>query len=235
MSPKETAGSGRKDEEIVVRGRPSHRQCFSFILAIQDRALSTETCPHCGAIVKKENLKGHVERVHSTRTAPQAKPQVFASAGPVFRSHRKRNIAILALVVLAIIGISIASSQFAAANTMRMHWHPQLSITSPSGALAVPADIGIVSSLWKDHSLDQYGIGMSPLHTHDTSGTIHVESNTARDFTLHEFLAIWGQPSDGSTIDGRTVVSLTVDGQAQTSPTQDVILKDGQKIVITTS
>jgi len=102
----------------------------------------------------------------------------------------------------------------------------------------VPAQIGIDPSLWKDHSLDQYagGGGVAALHTHDTSGTIHVEVNTShRDFTLHEFLAIWGQPSDGSAIDGHPVTSLTVDGVQQASPTGNVVLKDGQKIAMTLS
>ncbi len=117
-----------------------------------------------------------------------------------------------------------------------MHIHPQISITSKSlGAVTVPAQIGIDPNLWKDHSLDQYGAGgLSPIHTHDTSGKIHVESNTARDFTLHEFLAIWGQPSDGSAINGKLVTSLTVDSQSQ-APTQDVVFKDLQQIVIITS
>ena len=199
--------------------------------------MSSEICPYCGAAVKKENLKGHLGRVHPKRAGSQSQPRTVATSGPVFRSHRKRTIGILVLVVLVVIGISIGASQFVAGNTMRMHWHPQLSITSNSGVAAtVPAQIGIDQNLWKDHSLDQYGIGgLAPLHTHDSSGTIHVESNTVRDFTLHEFLAIWGQPSDGSSINGRSVVSLTVDGQAQASLTQDIIFKDGQKIVITTS
>lgn len=178
--------------------------------------MSSETCPYCGAAVKKENLKGHMGRVHPKRAGSQSQPRTIATSGSVFRSHRKRTIGILVLVMLVVIGVSIAASQFAAANTMRMHWHPQLSITSNSGGVVtVPSQIGIDQSLWKDHLLDQYGIGMSPLHTHDTSGTIHVESNAVRDFTLHEFLAIWGQPNDGSTVNGRSVVSLTVDGQSQ--------------------
>jgi hypothetical protein len=32
------------------------------------------------------------------------------------------------------------------------------------------------------------------LHTHDTSGIIHVESPTKRTFTLGQFFDIWGQP-----------------------------------------
>src|SRR5438094_9841323 len=146
-----------------------------------------------------------------------------------------RTVMILALVALVVIGVSVAAAQFSAANTMRMHWHPILTITG--SPVTVPAQIGIDQNLWKDHSLDQYGIGgLSPLHTHDTSGTIHVEANTSHhDFTLHEFLAIWGQPSDGSAINGKAVVSLTIDGQAQASPTQDVVLKDKQQIRMVTA
>jgi hypothetical protein len=196
--------------------------------------LETEKCPVCGTSVKKENLKGHLERVHAKRTGSIGERQVVEKTVPVFRSHRRRNVLILALVALAVIGVSVAAAQFSASQTLRLHWHPVLTITGSTAT--VPAQIGIDQSLWKDHSLDQYGVGgLAPLHTHDTSGTIHVESNTVRDFTLHEFLAIWGQPSDGSAIDGHPVTSLTVDGVQQASPTGDVILKDGQKIVMTLS
>jgi len=136
--------------------------------------------------------------------------------------------------VLVVIGVSFAAATY----DRGIHWHPVLSITSnTSGAVTVPMNIGIDQSLWKDHSLDQYGEGgLSPMHTHDTSGTIHVEANTSHhDFTLHEFLAIWGQPSDGSAINGKAVVSLTIDGQAQASPTQDFVLKDKQQIGMVTA
>jgi hypothetical protein len=76
---------------------------------------------------------------------------------------------------------------------MVLHIHPKLGITFDGQSLTVPSQIGIDQSLWKDHSLDQYGMqGMTPLHTHDASGTIHVESNANRNYTLGEFLNIWG-------------------------------------------
>ena len=197
--------------------------------------METEKCSVCGAFVKKENLRSHFAKVHPRKVASLAQPKTLtvAGSGSIFRSHRKRNILVLSLVVLAVIGVSFAAASY----DRGVHWHPTLSITSnTSGAVTVPAQIGIDQSLWKDHSLDQYGIGMGPLHTHDTSGTIHDEVNTShRDFTLHEFLAIWGEPSDGSAINGKAVISLTVDGQAQASPTQDVVLKDKQKISMVTA
>lgn len=42
--------------------------------------------------------------------------------------------------------------------------------------------------------------GMAPLHTHDDSGILHVESTVKRDYTLGEFLKTWGLNLDGKTI-----------------------------------
>jgi hypothetical protein len=194
--------------------------------------LETEKCPICGISVKKENLEGHLERVHPKRVGSMAEKQPVMKSVSVFRSHKKRNFAILGLLALVVIGGSVAAASY----DRGVHWHPNLSVTLSGSPYPVPAQIGIDPNLWKDHSLDQYGSGAAALHTHDTSGTIHVEVNTShRDFTLHEFLAIWGQPSDGSAIGGHPVTSLTVDGVQQASPTGDVVLKDGQKIVMTLS
>jgi len=198
--------------------------------------LETEKCSVCGASVKKENLRGHYDRVHPKRSGSlkaESKTVTYSGQSFIFRSHRRRNLLVLSLVVLAVTGVSFAAATY----DRGVHWHPNLSITMNGSPFTVPAQIGVEgSSLWKDHSLDQYGIGMAPLHTHDTSGTIHVEVNTShRDFTLHEFLSIWGQPSDGSAIDGHPVTSLTVDGVQQASPKSDVVLKDGQKIDMTLS
>ena len=69
--------------------------------------METEKCPHCGAFVKKGNLKGHLERVHSKRAGSVVERQQVVKSVPVFRSHRKRNVAILSLVLLAVIGIAL--------------------------------------------------------------------------------------------------------------------------------
>jgi len=198
--------------------------------------LETEKCSVCGASVKKENLRGHYDRVHPKRSGSlnaESKTVTYGGQRSIFRSHRRRNLLVLSLVALAVIGVAFAAASY----DRGVHWHPQLSITLNGSPYTVPANIGIDPSLWKDHSLDQYGGGgAAALHTHDTSGIIHVEVNTShRDFTLHEFLAIWGQPSDGSAISGHPVTSLTVDGVQQASATGDVVLKDGQKIAMTLS
>ena len=73
--------------------------------------------------------------------------------------------------------------------------------------------------------LDNYGMeGLSPLHTHDASVTIHVESNTMRDFSLGEFLDIWRSLD----INGKTV-QATVNGNP-VSNFRNIILNDGESI-----
>jgi hypothetical protein len=97
-----------------------------------------------------------------------------------------------AVVALVAVSAYVYSAQ-ASSKTMVLHIHPKLGITFDGQPLTVPSQIGIDQSLWKNHSLDQYGMqGMAPLHTHDASGTIHVESNANRNYTLDEFLNIWG-------------------------------------------
>ena len=198
--------------------------------------METERCTICGASVKKENLKGHYQRVHPKRSGSLVKPKGIEVSRPVFRSHRRRNILVLSLIVLTVIGVSAVAAQFVSSNTERMHIHPQLSITINGSPMMVPQNIGINQDLWIDHSLDRYGLaGLSPLHTHDTSGTIHVESNTVRDFALQEFLAVWGKHLDSGQVMGNPVGTghrayLVVDGVEQPSGIFDVTLKDGMKI-----
>ena len=66
---------------------------------------------------------------------------------------------------------------------------------------------------------------MSPLHTHDSSGTIHVESTEYRNYTLGQFLNIWGKPLEGSK------VILFIDGNS-TENYSNYILKDREKMIL---
>ena len=108
----------------------------------------------------------------------------------------------------------------------------RLIMTIDGKPVAIPAKIGITPLLWKDHSLDKYGMhamtmnmsSMAPLHTHNNNGTIHVESNTVRPYTLGQFLDIWG----GLDTNGKTV-KATVDG-VPVSDYRNIILRDKEQI-----
>lgn len=144
----------------------------------------------------------------------------------VQKSNTSKIIAIVAGIALAagIVGIAFTSTNPQTADKpMVMHIHPKLSLIVDGKDTPVPKNIGIESSLWKDRSLAQYGMqGMSPLHTHDTSGTIHVESNEQRDFTFGEFLAVWG-------IDTSKISRVTVDGN-EVADYNNHVMKNGENI-----
>lgn len=116
---------------------------------------------------------------------------------------------------------------------LAIHIHPTLKIIVNGQDQTVPANVGIV--------LDSNGNPQNfyPLHTHDASGTIHVESPTVRDFHLKDFFAIWDQKFDSTHILGYSTaannpVQMTVNGVP--SPAYgDLKLNDGAQIVITAS
>ncbi len=70
--------------------------------------------------------------------------------------------------------------------------------------------------------------------TRDASGIIFVESNAVRNFTLYEFLAVWGRTIDNSQVVGNSVPpgdSACIAVNGQTLPAmRDVVLTDGEKI-----
>jgi hypothetical protein len=71
----------------------------------------------------------------------------------------------------------------------------QITISKDNKTLIVPAKIGIDPKLWKDHSLDNYSFDpnhTSPLTTNNYNGTINIKSIQDREFTLENFLDVWG-------------------------------------------
>lgn len=140
----------------------------------------------------------------------------------------------IALTAVVLLGISNVWESSAATGSMLMHNHVTLNVTIAGKPVVVPASVGIMQtgifadpSLFSDHGLDKYGMeGMSPLHTHDYSGVIHIESNTVRNYTLGEFLKIW----KGLEIDGKNVIA-SVDGKPVLD-IRNIPLNDGEKIVL---
>jgi hypothetical protein len=65
-----------------------------------------------------------------------------------------------------------------------LHIHSHLDVFVDGKAVTVPAEIGI------DVTKQQ----ISPLHTHDTSGVVHIESPVKADFTLGQFMTEWNVP-----------------------------------------
>ncbi len=124
-----------------------------------------------------------------------------------------------------------------------MHIHPKLILVSDGTERIIPGNIGIQNGIWASHDLDHFldtregAQGqLSPLHTHDTSGVIHVEASVTRGFTLGEFFAVWGQPLGPSqtwdlVADQHHQLSLKVDGNPSAA-WENVVFHDGMQIVI---
>jgi hypothetical protein len=67
---------------------------------------------------------------------------------------------------------------------LKVHHHAHLDIQVDGQTVTVPEHIGI----------DEAHNALSPLHTHDTSGIIHIESPDGRKYTLGQLFTEWGQP-----------------------------------------
>ncbi|MDE1878806.1 MAG: hypothetical protein KGI07_09880 [Thaumarchaeota archaeon] len=145
--------------------------------------------------------------------------------------ERKKGFVILGIIVVIVIGVSFmltkpTMDQSSNDETMLMHIHPRLYLNIDGKPYFVPQNVGIDPNLWKDHSLDQYGMkGMSPLHTHTADGMIHVESNVVRNYTLGEFLDIWGLDLKGKS------VSVSVYGEP-ISDYRNHVFKDEESIIM---
>ena len=105
------------------------------------------------------------------------------------------------------------------------HEHAHLTILIRGQIKTVPAFIGITATqiCW--------------LHTHDTSGIIHIEAGDARTLTLGDLFAVWRQPLSQTTIDGDRVgngesIQATVNQQPYTGAPETIVLRDHEDIVL---
>jgi len=153
----------------------------------------------------------------------------FAAGRRKRKRYMKIYIPIIAAVAIALGALFILGAQGnSLGSKMVLHLHQHLNVTADGTRLIIPKNIGIDESLYKDHSLSRYGLqGLAPLHTHDDSGTIHVESNANRNYTLGEFLDIWG----GLHLNGK-MVKVTVNGSEPISDYRNLILRDGEQIAL---
>jgi hypothetical protein len=108
-----------------------------------------------------------------------------------------------------------------------LHIHEHLDVYVDGRRVTVPAGIGIDAA-------DGF---ISPLHTHDESGVMHVESPTVRRFTLGEFFGVWGVRLDASHLGGYTVgggkeLHAYVNGERVDGDPGKIVLASHQEIVL---
>jgi len=109
----------------------------------------------------------------------------------------------------------------------RLHIHQHLDVVINGQGYRIPAGIGI----------DSRGRFISPLHTHDISGIIHLESPTLRRYTLGDLFAVWGLRFTSRCIGGYCAkgarrVWVYVDGRRVFGDPRVVVLRVHDEIVV---
>ncbi|OGZ54751.1 MAG: hypothetical protein A3B25_01695 [Candidatus Ryanbacteria bacterium RIFCSPLOWO2_01_FULL_48_26] len=106
------------------------------------------------------------------------------------------------------------------------HIHPVLKIVADGKNIEVPMNIG----------LSLFGCERA-VHTHDNTGTIHIEPNYYQAFTLGDFFWVWQKDFSKDKVldyirDAEHEIVMTVDGTAS-AEFENLVLKDNQQIIIT--
>ena len=106
------------------------------------------------------------------------------------------------------------------------HIHPHLYVFVDGVPQPVPANLGIDG---------REGV-ISPLHTHDSSGQIHIEAAKPEEFTLGQLFVLWGVRLGGGCVGGYCApekpVRLYVNGQERPGDPATVALEDGQVLAL---
>jgi hypothetical protein len=123
---------------------------------------------------------------------------------------------------LAVIGLEPLTMEGAA-----LHIHEHLDLFVDGRAVTIPANVGIDAS---------QGF-LAALHTHDTSGIIHVESPVVAGFTLGQFFDVWGVALTPSCLGGAcqpvdTAISAFVDGQPYIGDPREIALTAHREICL---
>lgn len=111
-------------------------------------------------------------------------------------------------------------------NETTFHIHAWLHIYVNGKDEQVPANIGI----------DQATGFLSPLHTHDTSGIIHMEADGEYDFTLGQFMNVWGVKFSDDQIGslkskGDQKLQVYLNGQLVRDPV-NVVMHEHDNVVV---
>jgi len=108
------------------------------------------------------------------------------------------------------------------------HIHAHLAVFANGAPRSVPTGIGIPGSVPQQTQYGPVAAGgqcIYWLHTHTSDGVIHIESPTARIYSLGEFFDIWHQPlssTKAGTLSGK--VSAFVNGKPWTKDPRSIPL-----------
>lgn len=107
-----------------------------------------------------------------------------------------------------------------------MHEHANIQIFVRGEKQTIPADIGIAGSTH------------ASIHTHDASGTVHLESQEITEFTLGQLFDVWGVRLSPSCLgaycnDAESRLRVFVNGQEATGSPRELIVENQAVVVVT--
>ena len=113
------------------------------------------------------------------------------------------------------------------AEGQRLHIHQHLDMAVRGRVYPIPAGIGI----------DHRGRFISPLHTHDYTGIMHIESPIVRKFTLGQWFDVWGLRFSTTCLGaycakGKEGVWVFVNGKRWLGNPRQIVLREHQEIVV---
>ncbi|MBI2147802.1 hypothetical protein HYU19_05005 [Candidatus Woesearchaeota archaeon] len=121
--------------------------------------------------------------------------------------------------------------------TGQTHWHPKLTIMIDGKQVYLPEGIGVEIGRVIDTELS--GMDMSPTHTHEDDGTIHIENlNPAakpETLTLGYFFYVWDKPFSTTCIFEYCTASGTLNMQVngvENTEFEKYIMHDEDDILI---
>jgi hypothetical protein len=126
--------------------------------------------------------------------------------------------------------IAAAGLQAQRGETLQYHYHAHLDIMDLTQAVPVPAGIGFAIQNGQE-------VALTSLHTHDTTGIIHIESATNVPFTLGQVFTEWGvrltaTQAGGLVVGNGNALHVAVDGTRFTGDPATIVLRPHQEIAI---
>lgn len=114
---------------------------------------------------------------------------------------------------------------FLGAEMLAVHFHAHLDVIVNGSPVVVPLNLGIGVN------------GLSPLHTHDPTGILHIESDDATQFTFGQFFTEWNISLASSCLGGRCAdssyqLAIFTNGRPITGDPRALVLGAHQEIAI---
>lgn len=146
-----------------------------------------------------------------------------ATRSQKIKKYAKKSV-LLATVVLVLGGIGwyLAKSKTLSYDPLslciqhtnaRMHIHPHLKIIVKGEEVKIPKNVGISATC------------MRPIHTHDDSGTLHLEFPNTTNIPLGNFFKVWEKPLSSFGNNPK----MKVNG-ADNTELENYIMRDGDQI-----